>query len=1322
MKKNSKQITLSTICIVFSMLAVLSANAQVPEFDNDKPAATYNNQFNQTFNSAWDNAKFYSQWDAMEANIFGASDIASGYLQFVWIKKRVICSKTPYITPYTIQSDIDYSAGSSRGGVIIRANPALLDQLQEPASGDPGFNSEGIAFYPTDDGAQMIVQFTGVLNGSSTPVTRIQVPKPTNVTSLRNRGTLNVEDFGTSVYVYYDGTPFIRINLGGKTGNLFTTGTVYDSDMQVVGNFTGMEVEASGKVAVAQRDAVLRLYGITINSNNLQQQAITFDIIGKKLITDPLFTLTASASSGFPVEFKLVSGPATLLGDTVTLTGETGLVTISANQSGDSIYYPANEVIRTFYVSDPAAANVTPASQDYVDNWVVTDALGRQLPSFDETGAKRDNKTVGVFYYIWHGYHGDKVYDITKILTQYPADPLSNSNPGWGGPSAFHFWGEPEQGYYRAEDPWVIRRDMQMLSNAHVDFLYIDATNSFTYLETVKTLCEVSLQMRLEGIYTPQIAFTTNSNSGQTINSLYDEFYAQDLFSELWFKWNGKPLMLGDFNDPALRPEVKDFFTIKYCWAWTDTKTKPNHWQWLDTYPQDYGWSTDPSVPEQIVVSTAQHPTSSQGKSYHNGAQPAVNSNYLTDFTGQGLHAAEQWKRALEVDPPVVMVTQWNEWVAQRFIQSGAGTFAGKPIKTGDTFFVDVFNQEFNRDMAPMKDGHTDNYYYQLISNVRKYKGMSAPQVFSAPTTIILDGDFSEWATITPVFKDPQGDVMHRNFAGYDPAVQYVNNTGRNDIVESRAAYDDNNIYIYVKTAQGLTSSTDPNWMLLFMDVDRNNGTGWEGYDYVVNLGVKSATETSLKQWDGKNWSNEVTVPYKLTGKEMELSVPRIAVLMDKSTPEFYFHWADNVQQLDSITSFFTDGESAPDRRFNYNFSSSKIQPVLQTSFKDLVIPGTIEFEDFDNGGAGTAYTDATFGNTGGAYRPGESADIEAKTGGGYNLGWINNGEWLEYTANVNAIGKFAASINYAANGIGKEAILYIDDNDKSGIISFPSTGNLDTWSDKTVDLQLTAGKHILKIFIKNAANDFKLDKIVFIGKDVVYPGKGTGLDKSLWKATAPGTWFTDSICSEIDPVIDEVWTNISPGCNIGKDFWNVRWQGQIEALYSELYTFYLTVNDMGRVWINNQLVVDGWLATSAGKTITGTIALTAGEKVPIKVDFAQKVGDAKGKLEWSSVSNPREVIPQYQLFPSTIINGISDAGVANFNVYPNPASDKVTVNTGQRHVESIRIIDLTGRTVYASSESFAGTKSFNLSLEKGVYLVKLKGNSPFATQKLIIE
>ena len=1046
-------------------------------FDSDKPIKTFNTEYNQSFNTPWDSITFFTQWDVVDPlTPFNAQDITSGYLQFEWIYKRIILSKLSYYPPYTIQTEIEYPASVNQGGVVLRANPVDPDQVQE-GPGGTGFNSEGITFYPTPDGSNMIVQFSGVFNGSSTPITQILVPNPFGVGSLMNKGLLRIEDFGTTIYVYYNGIQLTRINLGGKSGSIYTSGTVYNYKMEVAGTFTGMEVEEMGKLAVAQRGSAIKLYSAKINFNTRINQTISFTPISKKVITDVPFTISATATSGLSIQYSIVTGPATLVGDKVTLTGEMGVVTIKASQYGGELYDPANDVITSFYVADPAVNNASPVSQDYVDNWVVTDALGRQLPSYDEAGAKRANKQVGVFYYLWLGTHYDKVYDTSKIIAGYPSDPMGPSNPGWSPEPATYFWGEPEVGYNRSEDPWVIRRDLQMLSNAHVDFLFFDTSNGYLYLDVVKVLCEVSLQMRKEGIHTPQIAFLTNAGA-QTVNYLYDHFYAYSAYDELWFKWEGKPLLLGNMNEPALRPEVKNFFTIRYSWAWTDP-TLSKQWQWLDTYPQDFGWNTDPAVPEQIAVAVGSHPEINRGSSFNNNAEPPVNEKYLTAFTGQGLHFAEQWKRALEVDPPVVMVTQWNEWIAGRSIwDKGDATVAGRPIKNGDSYFIDAFNEEWNRDMVPMKGGHTDNYYYQLIANVRKYKGMAAPQVFSTPTTINLAGDFSQWQTITPVFKDPIGDVMHRNFRGYDAAVQYVNNTGRNDLLESRVTYDANTLFFYVKTATAITPYTDPNWMLLFIDADRSKGTGWEGYEYVVNLGVKSATETTLKQWDGKVWGNELRVSYKLVGNEMVLSILRTALLLDTATPEFYFKWADNPQQLNDITSFFTDGDAAPDRRFNFNFSTSKIIAIPETPFKSMNIPGTVELEDFNNGGAGVAYSDATVGNSGGSYRSAESVDVEPIAGGGYDISWINANEWLHYTVDVKAVGTYTVNIKYAANSTGNEAMLYVDGVDKSGVIAFPTSGG--AWNSKTVDIQLATGKQIIKFIIKNASNDFKLDKMVF--------------------------------------------------------------------------------------------------------------------------------------------------------------------------------------------------------------------------------------------------
>lgn len=86
----------------------------------------------------------------------------------------------------------------------------------------------------------------------------------------------------------------------------------------------------------------------TFNAIRKKDQSIVFDSIQEKLITDGAFQLSATSSSGLPVTFELVSGPATLTGNTVTPTGEEGPVVVRALQLGNDEYYLATPVERTF--------------------------------------------------------------------------------------------------------------------------------------------------------------------------------------------------------------------------------------------------------------------------------------------------------------------------------------------------------------------------------------------------------------------------------------------------------------------------------------------------------------------------------------------------------------------------------------------------------------------------------------------------------------------------------------------------------------------------------------------------------------------------------------------------------------------------------------------------------------------------------------------------------------------------------------------------------------------------------------------------------------
>lgn len=101
-------------------------------------------------------------------------------------------------------------------------------------------------------------------------------------------------------------------------------------------------------------------------------------------------------------------------------------------------------------------------------NWVATDGAGRTLPTHASTGDYKFNKYVGVFYFLLHGQYQDKaVYDITALTKANP------TNPKYGPETAWHWWGEPEAGYFMADDPWVIRRNLQLLTLAGVDILFL---------------------------------------------------------------------------------------------------------------------------------------------------------------------------------------------------------------------------------------------------------------------------------------------------------------------------------------------------------------------------------------------------------------------------------------------------------------------------------------------------------------------------------------------------------------------------------------------------------------------------------------------------------------------------------------------------------------------------------------------------------------------------------------------------------------------------------------------------------------------------------
>ena len=326
-------------------------------------------------------------------------------------------------------------------------------------------------------------------------------------------------------------------------------------------------------------------------------------------------------------------------------------------------------------------------------SWVAVDGLERKVdPAKYPLATSRGDKKVGIFYFLWIGCHGydyatnnndvmtpsssdvNSPYDIQKLLDANPTDPA------YGPINAFHHWGQPYMDYYVSNDEWVIRKHAQLLSDAGVDVLFFDVTNGYHYLPVVQVLAKEFMKIRAEGGRTPQFAFLLASNTESLSKYIYTSLYLRGVYKDLWFKWDGKPLMLAD---PEQVPSVvKNFFTLRHSWFMWNSSSEDkwfgdgeDKWPWGSMYPQQAGKHNGER--ECVPVMPATHPTSNVGRSYNvtTNTQPGKNAQQ----SGKGIYFQSQFERAMKLDPKLLFFTGWNEWVAMRFTSNEGQPMLGSP-------------------------------------------------------------------------------------------------------------------------------------------------------------------------------------------------------------------------------------------------------------------------------------------------------------------------------------------------------------------------------------------------------------------------------------------------------------------------------------------------------------------------------------------------------------------------------------------------------------------------------------------------------------------
>ncbi len=619
----------------------------------------------------------------------------------------------------------------------------------------------------------------------------------------------------------------------------------------------------------------------------------------------------------------------------------------------DNVIFTNVEHVR----STPEAAEVR--AIDY-STWTATDAIGRTVSENATVGDPLDNRYVGIFYFLCCTGAGLRVSDNTADYLKYGPENIKARIEERAGEA---YWAEPYFGYYRNTDTWVYRKHAAMLEAAGVDFIFLDVSNGVVFEEGHLALFDTWLQMRREGNDTPQIVFMngdTASIMDSNMRKLFMTVYSEenwDKYKELFFEWEGKPLLFGNMSAVGsdIKGRINETFTVRGNWAWQD---RDNYWSWLQEYVSrgkvaqmtNGGWGRDSEGHyESLAIAMGHHPVTNKGRSFVNGKQP---DNGLGDFefssieqAGQGLGFAAQYK-AVQIlidkkvpaeDPFVMLITGWNEWIAGGFTETTEKTLANTTCKVQ---YVDQFNPEFSRDGEPMrnKDGYGfgDNYYYQMVDIIRQYKGISATPVADHQGSINIY-DLSEWDKIQMTYEDTLYDTALRNTICYDANYRYINNTGRNDLASAKMSQDGNAFYFLVTASHDLVIDDGETWMNLYLNTDGDSATGWAGYDYVLNRDRDSFV-VSVEKFIDNTFETEVVggAYYYLEGDSMAIRLSKELVGVEGLCERLIFKWADNSVHNGDPMAFMDLGDTAPDNRFGYlylcdGYSTSALPAVTLT-------------------------------------------------------------------------------------------------------------------------------------------------------------------------------------------------------------------------------------------------------------------------------------------------------------------------------------------------------------------------------------------------------
>jgi hypothetical protein len=337
--------------------------------------------------------------------------------------------------------------------------------------------------------------------------------------------------------------------------------------------------------------------------------------------------------------------------------------------------------------------------------------------------------------------------------------------------------------------------------------------------------------------------------------------------------------------------------------------------------------------------------------------------------------------------------------------------------------------------------------------------------------------------------------------------------------------------------------------------------------------------------------------------------------------------------------------------------------------------PIRVQAEDY------ISFFDKSSGNTGGAFRS-DDVDIQATTdvGGGYNVGWIQQGEWLTYDVNIPEAGTYDIVARVASAQSGTRS-LKVSVGGESETLSFGGTGGWQNWTDVTAQgVNLSAGSQQLRLDM--LSNSFNVNYI-----DIV---------PSTSSPTPPTLSINDVSLTEGNSGTKNATFTVNLS----------------EASTQSVSVNYATANDTA-IAGSDYTAKSGTLNFSPGQTsktftvpILGDTLDEANETFKVNLSQANNATIADGQGVGTIIDNDDStpVLSQLSINDVSVTEGDSGTKNATFTVNLSaPSSQSVSVNYATANDTAIAGSDYTAKS---------GTLSFNPGQTSKTFTVPILGDT----------